>query len=426
MQSVQMSEIEKPVTQSKLGGVMIIAGSAVGAGMFSLPTVSAGMWFGWSIACMLLSWYVLYQVTVMILEVNLNFNPGDSFDTMVNGTLGKTWATINGLLLAFLLYILDYAYISGGGSIVNQTLSSTIGYEPPQVLSGLVFAFVLAFVVWLSTKAVDRVLTVLIGGMIITFFMATANLTLAADFSNLFGEQASTGAIGDIPAYMFVFAALPYYLTSFGFHCNVPSLVKYYGKQPKLIVRSMLIGSTMCFVIYFLWLLSTMGNLDQNAFEDIIAKGGNIGALVEGINQVINATALERVLGIFANMAIVSSFLGVSLALFDFIADKFSFDDSPLGRLKTAVISFAPSTIGGVFFPDGFIAAIGFAGLVVAINALIIPPLMLMKSRQKFPDSEFVLVKGNGKLYFIMGAGVLYSACHIFYMLGMLPKLGYS
>lgn len=408
---------------SRLGGIMIIAGSAIGAGMFSLPTVSAGMWFGWSIVCMLLSWYVLYQVTVMLLEVNLNFNPGDSFDTMVKGTLGKGWAIVNGLLLAFLLYILDYAYISGGGSIVNQTLSSTIGWEPPQALSGLVFAFVLAFVVWLSTKAVDRVLTILIGAMVITFFMATANLTLAAEISNL---VTANSADLEVPAYMFMFAALPYYLTSFGFHCNVPSLVKYYGKQPKLIVRSMLIGSAMCFVIYLLWLLSTMGNLSQAEFKPVIEKGGNIGVLVAAINEVVTTSTLEQILNIFANMAIVSSFLGVSLSLFDFIADKFQFDDSPMGRLKTAIIAFAPSTFGGVLFPHGFISAIGFAGLVVAINALIIPPLMLMKSREKFPNSEYVLVKGNFKLYFVMAAGVLYAVCHILSMLGLLPVFGGS
>ena len=31
--------------KSVLGGAMIIAGTTVGAGMFSLPVVGAGMWF---------------------------------------------------------------------------------------------------------------------------------------------------------------------------------------------------------------------------------------------------------------------------------------------------------------------------------------------------------------------------------------------
>ena len=33
-------------------------------------------------------------------------------------------------------------------------------------------------------------------------------------------------------------------------------------------------------------------------------------------------------------------FLGVSLGLFDYIADKFKFENTPLGRFKTALIAF--------------------------------------------------------------------------------------
>ena len=256
----------KPV--SMVGGIVITAGTAVGAGMFSLPVVSSGMWFGWSLVSMLLSWFVLYRVSLMILEVNLHFKPGDSFNTMVSATLGKGWNVVNGLLFAFLMYILDYAYISGGGSIVNQTLLSTFGYAPPQMLSGFIFAFLLSFVVWFSTKAVDRVTSILIVGMLVTFAMAVFDLTLAAQLGNLF-TNGSDGQ-GEVPAYFYMFAALPFYLTSFGYYGSVPSLVKYYGKKPQIIAKAMLIGSLGCFVIYALWLLATFGNLNQTAFLSII------------------------------------------------------------------------------------------------------------------------------------------------------------
>lgn len=431
MQQVAELTDVKRSSASMLGGIMIIAGTAVGAGMFSLPTVSAGMWFGWSLVCMLLAWFCMYQVSLMILEVNLHFRPGDSFNTIVDATLGKRWNMLSNLSLAFLLYILDYAYISGGGSIVNQTLQSTLGFAPPQMVSGLIFALVLSFVVWLNTKAVDRVVTILVSGMVITFLMVVSNMTLMVDFNTLFhgGNSGGSGGSGGnevgATSYLpYVFAALPFYLTSFGFNCMVPSLVKYYGKQPKMIARSMLIGSAMVFVIYLLWLASTMGNLNQAAFLPVIEKGGNIGDLVNAINAVISSERLGDLLGIFANMAIVSSFLGVSLALFDFIADRFGFDDSGMGRFKTALIAFVPPTIGGVIFPHGFIAAIGFAGLVTAVNALVIPPLMVKKSRQMFPQGEFRQFGGNAMVYLMMGCGLLYGVCHVLAMIGWLPVFG--
>ena len=416
-----MTEVDnKPVSMA--GGIAITAGTAVGAGMFSLPVASSGMWFGWSLVAMLLSWFVLYRVSLMILEVNLHFKPGESFNTMVTATLGKGWNVVNGLLFAFLMYILDYAYISGGGSIVNQTLESTLGFAPPQIVSGFLFAFLLSFVVWFSTKAVDRVTSILIVGMLITFFMAAFDLTLAAQLGNLLTSGSEENAI---PAYYYMFAALPFYLTSFGYYGSVPSLVKYYGKKPKTIARAMLIGSLGCFIIYALWLLATFGNLNQAAFLSIIEKGGNIGVLVGAINEVVTTDGLDKVLAAFANMAIVSSFLGVSLCLFDFIADKFRFDDSGMGRFKTALVVFVPPTIGGVLFPHGFHAAIGYAGLVCAINALIIPPLMLKKSRQQFGEIGYSSKGGDGMIYFIIAMGVFYALCNIFSIFGWLPVFGH-
>ena len=38
-----------------LGGTMIIAGTAIGAGMLALPMISAGMWIYWSLLLMVLT-----------------------------------------------------------------------------------------------------------------------------------------------------------------------------------------------------------------------------------------------------------------------------------------------------------------------------------------------------------------------------------
>ncbi|MFO6383923.1 aromatic amino acid transport family protein, partial [Pseudomonas aeruginosa] len=81
---------------------------------------------------------------------------------------GQGWNVVNGLSIAFVLYILTYAYISGGGSIIGYTLSSGLGVTLPEKLAGLLFALAVALVVWWSTRAVDRITTLMLGGMIIT------------------------------------------------------------------------------------------------------------------------------------------------------------------------------------------------------------------------------------------------------------------
>jgi hypothetical protein len=60
---------------------------------------------------------------LMILEANLNYHIGASFDTITKDLLGNGWNIINGLTVAFVLYILTYAYISASGSVIQHTFA---------------------------------------------------------------------------------------------------------------------------------------------------------------------------------------------------------------------------------------------------------------------------------------------------------------
>ena len=411
---------------SMVGGMMITAGATIGAGMFSLPTIASGMWFGWAMACMALAWFCMYYISLMVLEVNLYFPDGASFNTMINGTLGKRWNQFNNLLFLFLLYILCYAFISGGGSIVNHTMTSMLGFAPPQFATGALIALSLSFVVSISTRAVDRIITILFAGMLISYFAALFDLRIAVDLDSLLSTPKERG---QLPYFFYFFAALPFFITAFGFYAIVPTLVKYYGKKPRTIQNSMLYGSLLSFVFYLFWLVFSMGILEREQFLPIVAAGGNVGELVGAITQTIPSERLGDYLNIFAVFAITSSFLGVGISLFDFFADKYGLGDSAPQRFKTALLAFLPPVIGGVFFPNGFIYAIGFAALVMAFNGLLIPPLMLKKSRALFADKGLTGTKyrvpgGNTLVYFMIAMGALLAVCHILAMLELLPVYG--
>ncbi|ABZ74848.1 aromatic amino acid transporter [Shewanella halifaxensis HAW-EB4] len=404
--------------KSLLGGAMIIAGTAVGAGMFSLPVVGAGMWFGYSLLMMAGVWFCMLVSGLLLLETNLHFKPGDSFDTLTRTTLGNFWRIVNGLSIAFVLYILAYAYISGGGSIVNYNLASA-GIELPQGIAGLIFALGLAFIVFISTKAVDRITTIMLGGMLITFFLAVGNLLLDVESVKLFSPD------GENKYLPYMLAALPFGLVSFGYHGNVPSLVKYYGKDHRTIIKAIVIGTGIALVIYICWLVATMGNISRTDFIGIIEQGGNMGVLVNALSGVMTSDWLTTMLTLFANLAVASSFLGVTLGLFDYLADLFGFDESRSGRFKTAAVTFLPPTVLGLLFPDGFLVAIGFAALAATIWAAIVPAMMAYKVRVMYPDSaSYKVPGGNAVIVIVILFGVITAACHLLAMAGMLPLYG--
>ncbi|NHB98129.1 tryptophan permease [Photorhabdus stackebrandtii] len=405
----------KKSSPSLLGGAMIIGGTIIGAGMFSLPVVMSGAWFYWSIAALLFTWFCMLHSGLMILEANLNYRIGSSFGTITKDLLGNGWNIINGITIAFVLYILTYAYISASGSIIQHVIGDMeIDFSPR--LAGFLFAFAVAFVVWLSTKAVSRITSIILGAKVLTFFMTFGGLIYNVEPAVLF----NTVEIN--PTYWpYVLATLPFCLASFGYHGNVPSLMKYYGKEPQKIKKCLFIGTLMALVLYLVWLIGTMGNIPRSDFIKVAEQGGNIDVLVQSLSGGLNSSTLNLLLTLFSNFAVASSFLGVTLGLFDYLADLFKFDDTKLGRFKTALVTFLPPMVGGMIYPNGFIYAIGFAGLAATVWAAIVPALLARASRKRFGSPAYRVWGGNAMIGLILLFGVLNVTAHILSSFNLLP-----
>ena len=111
----------------------------------------------------------------------------------------------------------------------------------------------------------------------------------------------------------------------------------------------------------------------------------------------------------------------MTLGLFDYLADLFGFDDSRLGRLKTALLTFAPPIIGGLLWPDGFLYAIGYAGLAATIWAAIVPALLARASRKRFGSPQFRVWGGTPMIVLILVFGIVNALVHLMSTFDLLP-----
>ena len=407
-----------PKTNSQLTAIMITAGTAIGAGMFSMPIVASGMWFSWTVVAMAAIWYVNYLCAIYLLEVNLTFKRGANFETISKTLFGPSWSKFITFGFAFLMYILLYAYYSAFGSIASTSLGLAEMEGGRWISSGasLGFGLFLAFTIWLGTKTVGRISTILVVGIVISFVLSMFGFSFQVEAANLFD-------FGDEGGYVkYIWIALPYLVTSFGFLSVVSSLYKFYGDKPKLIKSGLLIGSLTAFIITLIFVTISFGSIARQAYIPIIETGGNLGSLMTAMQAGKTSDLVNWSLSTFSNFAIISSFLGVGLGLFDFVADAFNISNSKKGRFYTACITFLPGGIASFFFPNGFILAIGYAGLVFVVTGLIAVYFMVRVKRSTGRVSSYKVRGGNVLLVSYLLINILIAVCQVMAMFDLLPK----
>ncbi|HAT6802286.1 low affinity tryptophan permease TnaB [Citrobacter amalonaticus] len=405
---------------SSFWGIMVIAGTVIGGGMFALPVDLSGAWFFWGAFILIIAWFSMLHSGLLLLEANLNYPIGSSFNTITKDLIGNKWNIVSGFTVAFVLYILTYAYISANGAIISETISMNMGYRVNPRIVGICTAIFVASVLWISSLAASRITSLFLGIKIISFIIVFGSFFFQVDFSIL--RDTAGQAQNNASYFPYIFMALPVCLASFGFHGNIPSLIICYGKRKDKLIKSIVFGSLLALVIYLFWLYCTMGNISRESFSDIIASGGNVDSLVKSFLGTRQTGIIEFCLLVFSNLAVASSFFGVTLGLFDYLADLFKFDNSAVGRFKTVLLTFLPPAILYLIFPNGFIYGIGGAGLCATIWAVIIPAVLALKARQKFPNKMFTVWGGVIIPTIVILFGVAVIVCWFGNVFNLLPR----
>ena len=393
---------------SLLGGTCIIASVCVGAGMLGLPSAGAGAWTLWSIGAITLTMMVMTLSGWMLLEAFKHYDLRVSFDTVTRDLLGTRVNWFNNLMVYFVGGILLYAYISSSGQIIHDVLGIN------EKIASVLFVLAFSAVVWHSTRAVDRISVLLIALMVMTFVFGISGLASNVDMATLFASHGDSYA-------PFAMAILPVALTSFGYHHSASSMRAYYGEERKA-SHAIAGGTLIALALYVLWVISIFGNLPREQFGPVLEEGGNVDALLSALSSVIASDKVAGAINAFSMAAILSSFIGVGLGVFDFLADFFHFDDTRQGRAKSWLVTFIPPLLLSLLFPFGFVMAIGYAGAAATVWTCIIPALLARKTRQRFPDDRgFKTPGGQAVIWLTITFGVLTAVFHFSSMMGVLP-----
>jgi tyrosine-specific transport protein len=181
-------------------------------------------------------------------------------------------------------------------------------------------------------------------------------------------------------------------------------------------------------ILYTIWQFAVKGILPlegEISFENVAHQGGNVGDLMGAVAIIINNRTIGFIMNLFSHIALATSFLGVSLALFDFLEDVVEKDAARSRRKMVALLTFVPPLLFAIFYPKGFMLALGYAAIFVAFTCVIQPALMAMKLRCSSElKSPYEVTGGSLPIIFAMAGGIIIIVLEVMNRFALLPQWG--
>lgn len=351
-----------------IGGILLVAGTTIGAGMLALPVMSSFVGFFPSFVIFILCWLVMLATAFFFLDANFAVEGEPNLISMVHKTLGGWGKAVSWVVYLLLLYSLTAAYIAASGPLFSSAIEAITGWEMPTWLAPFSLPVIFGGFVYLGTLGVDVINRFLMLGLGVSYLLLVGFLPEHIEGQHLMHV--------DWNPTLLVF---PVVITSFGYHIIIPSLTTYMNHDRRKLRWTLLIGSLLPLFIYVLWQVLILGIVPITGEKSLLEAWNQGASATVPLTQILTNKWITIGAYFFSFFAIVTSFLGATLSLSDFLTDGFKIKKTWEGRLIACLMTFIPPLIFALTYQRGFIVALEYAGAFVAILLIFLPAMMAWK-----------------------------------------------
>lgn len=368
-----MSEISSQAKGSVVSATFLVAGTCIGGGMLALPVATGVAGFFPSIAMMFVCWFAMTATALLLLEVSLWMEEGVHVITMASRMLGLPGKLLSWILYLFICYTSIVAYAAGGGIQIASAFNHFFDLSLTKEIGCLIFVLFFGGIIYFGSLIVGRVNSILFVSMMVAYFCLVGAGLDEIKPQLLFHRQWS-GAL----------LAIPLLLTSFSFQTMVPSLTPYLKKNANHLRIAIVGGTFIAFLLYAIWQWIILGIVPvggSNGLAAALAKGE---PATQFLNEHVAGKWVAIIAQFFAFFAIVTSFFGISLGLFDFLADGLKVKKDKWGKVFLWLLIIVPTLFFASYFERVFILALDISGGYgdTILNG-IIPVLMVWIGRYR-------------------------------------------
>lgn len=395
---------------SLFGATMLVAGTCIGGGMLALPVATGKAGFFPSFFMMLLGWAFMTITALFLAEVNLWMEKDVHVITMASRLLGPFGKIVAWILYLFIGYASLVAYTAGGKELMKAAFLSLFGFPMTDALAIVLFVSLFILVIYIGNVFVGRVNEILMIGLAISYILLVSIGTPYVNWDYLLRGSWHETII-----------AVPLLLTIFSFQTIVPSLTIYLQQDAKRLRRAIILGTTLSFLVYLFWEILVLGTVlleGEYGLTEALERGL---PATEFLKKACCNPLIGTLAAFFAFFAIVTSFLGIAMGLFDFLADGLKIKREGVGKMIIALLVAIPIVFFVFRLERVFLRALDTSGGIGdAILNGIIPALMLWVGRYKRGYSSEIKTFGGKPLIVLI---IIYAT--FVFTIELLGKLGF-
>ncbi len=330
----------------------LISGTCIGGGMLAMPVQTAEAGFGLSLLGLIACWLFMTFTGLCLVEATLWVKNETHFSSLSRILLGNWVKVVAIIVYLFMNYASLVAYTAGGATLIQSwaqsMLNLTLGYEA----SCVIFTLIFGSAVCIGAHFLGRVnfLFMIVLGLCYVGLVLLGSKHIRAE--NLAWRSQWIESLG-------TFSMI---LATFSYQMVVPSVCSFMNYDAAKLRKVILLGTTIPLVIYSLWIFVIHGAVSlegANGLREAFVQGHSA---TEPLHKQLNHWIITGLAESFAFLAIVTSYFGLSMALFHFLGDCFKEMKINLGRNLVIFLTVFPALILGILYPRALLQFLDLSG----------------------------------------------------------------
>ena len=140
---------------------------------------------------------------------------------------------------------------------------------------------------------------------------------------------------------------------------------------------------------------SIFSNFNKSGLVALMESDHATSGLTEAIEIAVHSEWITGFFRFFTSICMITAFLGVSLGLFDFLADGLALKKAGYQGHGILLLTFLPPLIVVLINPSVYLHALSYAGVCCVILLLLMPAIMAWRGRSKNMPGDTILVPGG-------------------------------